>query len=100
MTQLDWEFIARYAPLYVEAAKLTVYIAFWGILFALLAAETCVCDLSELLNASVSAVSHQLRILRQARLVRYRRAGKTVFYSLADEHVRSLLSQGLEHVQE
>ena len=70
------------------------------ILFALLAAETCVCDLSELLGASVSAVSHQLRILRQARLVRYRRAGKTVYYSLADEHVRSLLSQGLEHVQE
>ena len=70
------------------------------ILFTLLAAETCVCDLSELLGASVSAVSHQLRILRQARLVRYRRAGKTVYYSLADEHVRSLLSQGLEHVQE
>ena len=70
------------------------------ILFALLAAETCVCDLSELLGASVSAVSHQLRILRQARLVRYRREGKTVFYALADEHVRTLLSQGMEHVQE
>ena len=66
----------------------------------LLVAEMCVCDLSQLLGMSVSAVSHQLRILRQAQLVRYRREGKTVFYSLADEHVRTLLSQGMEHVQE
>ena len=70
------------------------------ILFVLLVSEMCVCDLSQLLGISVSAVSHQLRILRQARLVRYRREGKTVFYSLADEHVRTLLAQGLEHVQE
>lgn len=70
------------------------------ILFVLLVSEMCVCDLSQLLSMSVSAVSHQLRILRQARLVRYRRQGKTVFYSLADEHVRTLLSQGIEHVQE
>ena len=70
------------------------------ILFVLLAAEMCVCDLSQLLGMSVSAVSHQLRILRQAQLVRYRREGKTVFYALSDEHVRTLLSQGMEHVQE
>lgn len=70
------------------------------ILFVLLVSEMCVCDLSLLLGMSVSAVSHQLRILRQAQLVRYRREGKTVFYALADEHVRTLLSQGLEHVQE
>ena len=70
------------------------------ILFVLLVGEMCVCDLSQLLGMSVSAVSHQLRILRQARLVRYRREGKTVFYALADEHVRTLLSQGMEHVQE
>ena len=70
------------------------------ILFVLLACEMCVCDLSQLLGMSVSAISHQLRILRQARLVRYRREGKTVFYALADEHVRTLLSQGMEHVQE
>ena len=70
------------------------------ILFVLLVAEMCVCDLSQLLGMSVSAVSHQLRILRQAQLVRYRREGKTVFYALADEHVRTLLSQGMEHVQE
>ena len=70
------------------------------ILFVLLVSEMCVCDLSQLLGMSVSAISHQLRILRQAQLVRYRRAGKTVFYALADEHVRTLLSQGMEHVQE
>ncbi|MBQ9198494.1 MAG: helix-turn-helix transcriptional regulator [Clostridia bacterium] len=70
------------------------------ILFVLLVSEMCVCDLSQLLGMSVSAISHQLRILRQAQLVRYRREGKTVFYSLADEHVRTLLSQGMEHVQE
>lgn len=70
------------------------------ILFVLLASEMCVCDLSETLNMSVSAVSHQLRILRQAHLVRYRRMGKTVFYALADNHVKTLLSQGLDHVRE
>lgn len=70
------------------------------ILFVLLVSEMCVCDLSQLLGMSVSAVSHQLRILRQAQLVRYRREGKQVFYALADEHVRTLLSQGMEHVQE
>ena len=70
------------------------------ILFVLLVSEMCVCDLSLLLGMSVSAVSHQVRILRQAQLVRYRREGKTVFYALADEHVRTLLSQGMEHVQE
>lgn len=70
------------------------------ILFVLLASEMCVCDLSETLKMTVSAVSHQLRILRQAHLVRYRRVGKTVFYALADEHVRTFLSQGLDHVRE
>ena len=70
------------------------------ILFVLLASEMCVCDLSETLGMSVSAVSHQLRILRQAHLVRYRRVGKTVFYALADDHVKTLLSQGLDHVRE
>lgn len=70
------------------------------ILFVLLMREMCVCDLSETLGMSVSAVSHQLRILRQAHLVRYRRVGKTVFYALADDHVKALLSQGLDHVRE
>lgn len=70
------------------------------ILFVLLVSEMCVCDLSQMLGMSISAISHQLRILRQAQLVTFRREGKTVFYALADEHVRTLLSQGIEHVQE
>ena len=70
------------------------------ILFVLMTSEMCVCDLSETLKMTVSAVSHQLRILRQAHLVRYRRVGKTVFYALADDHVKAFLSQGLDHVRE
>ena len=70
------------------------------ILFVLLTSEMCVCDLSEALGMTVSAVSHQLRILRQAYLVKYRRVGKTVLYTLADDHVKTLLSQGLDHVRE
>lgn len=67
------------------------------ILHALFITEMCVCDLSELLAASQSAVSHQLKILRQAGLVRHRKEGKVVFYSLKDEHVKSIIDQGLEH---
>lgn len=67
------------------------------ILHALFITEMCVCDLSELLSASQSAISHQLKILRQAGLVRHRKEGKVVFYSLKDEHVQSILDQGLKH---
>ncbi len=67
---------------------------------ALLEVELCVCDLSELLAMSQSAVSHQLRTLRQSRLVRYRREGKNAFYSLNDEHIRSLVQMALAHVLE
>ncbi len=63
-------------------------------------AELCVCDLAAILGVSDSAVSHQLRILRTQRLVKYRRDGKMAFYSLDDEHVQSLIDQGLEHVEE
>lgn len=70
------------------------------ILYVLLKAEVCVCDLARLLGMTQSAVSHQLRMLRQARLIRARRDGKTVFYSLADDHVAALLRQGMEHVLE
>ena len=70
------------------------------ILYALFEAELCVCDIAELLSMSVSAISHQLRVLKQAKLVRYRRDGKTVYYSLADDHVRTILDQGMEHVEE
>jgi len=69
------------------------------ILSALAAQELCVCDLAAALELSVSAVSHQLRVLKGARLVKYRREGKNIFYSLDDEHVISLFRLALEHVR-
>lgn len=70
------------------------------ILYVLFEAEMCVCDIAQLLSMSQSAISHQLRVLKQSRLVKYRRDGKTVFYSLADDHVRAILGQGMDHVME
>lgn len=70
------------------------------ILFVLFEAEVCVCDLAEALNMTQSAISHQLRILKQNKLVKNRRQGKSIFYSLADEHVRSIIAQGREHIEE
>lgn len=70
------------------------------ILYVLFEAEMCVCDIAQLLNMSQSAISHQLRVLKQAGLVKYRRDGKTVFYSLADTHIKAIMNQGLEHVLE
>ncbi|MDD4731803.1 MAG: metalloregulator ArsR/SmtB family transcription factor [Desulfovibrio sp.] len=69
------------------------------ILRALFAGELCVCDLACLLGMSASAVSHQLRVLRAARLVRFRKEGKVVFYALDDDHVRGLVAEGLDHVR-
>ena len=70
------------------------------ILFVLFEAEVCVCDLAEALNMTQSAISHQLKILKQNKLVKSRREGKSVFYSLADDHVRTIISMGLEHIEE
>lgn len=70
------------------------------ILYALSMNEMCVCDMSALLKMSQSAVSHQLKILRQAKLVKYRRDGKVVYYSLDDEHIKGVFYQGLAHVSE
>lgn len=70
------------------------------ILFVLFEAEVCVCDLAAALNMTVSAVSHQLKILKQNKLIKSRREGRSVFYSLADEHVRTIVSQGMEHLEE
>jgi DNA-binding transcriptional ArsR family regulator len=67
---------------------------------ALTHAELCVCDLSSLLDVTPSAVSHQLRLMRQHRLVKFRREGKMAYYSLDDEHIVRLLAEGLRHVQE
>ena len=70
------------------------------ILSALAFSEMCVCDIACLLNMTKSSISHQLRILKQARLVRYRRDGKTVYYNLDDAHVTQIFRQGLEHIEE
>ena len=70
------------------------------ILYVLFESEMCVCDIAQLLNMNQSAISHQLKILKQNRLVKSRREGKAVFYSLADGHVRTIINQGLEHIEE
>ena len=70
------------------------------ILYVLFEAEMCVCDIAALLGMTQSAISHQLRALKNARLVKSRREGKTVFYSLADDHVKTIIDQGIEHVKE
>ena len=70
------------------------------ILFVLFESEVCTCDLASILNMSASAVSHQLALLKRAKLVKITRSGKAVFYSLADEHVRTIISMGIEHVEE
>ena len=70
------------------------------ILFVLLGSEMCVYDIATLLGISQSAISHQLRVLKQMDLVKNRREGKTIFYSLADAHIVSILSQGLDHIEE
>ena len=70
------------------------------ILYVLSQSEMCVCDIATLLQMGQSAISHQLRILKQMRLVKFRRDGKTVFYSLSDNHIQTILAQGMEHINE
>lgn len=70
------------------------------ILYALFTAELCVYDISQLLSVSQTAVSHQLRVLKTNKLVKSRKEGKNVFYSLADDHVYSIINQGIEHIEE
>lgn len=70
------------------------------ILYALLESELCVCDLAKLMEVSQSAVSHQLRVLKGSKLVKFRREGKVLYYSLADDHVLSILNQGMDHLTE
>lgn len=70
------------------------------ILYSLFQAEMCVCDIGIILGISQSAVSHQLRVLKQARLVKYRREGKVVYYSLDDDHIKRIFNEGLDHIRE
>ena len=70
------------------------------ILYALFESEMCVCDIAESLNMTQSAISHQLKILKQSKLVGNRREGKSIIYFLADDHVRTILGQGMNHILE
>ena len=70
------------------------------ILFVLFEAEVCVCDLAQVLQMTQSAISHQLKILKQNKRVKSRREGKSIFYSLADDHVRTIIAQGCDHIEE
>lgn len=71
-----------------------------SILFAIDGEPMCVCDIAELLGMTKSAVSHQLKILRQSDLITYKKSGKNVFYTLADDHVRDIIEKALEHIKE
>ncbi|MCI8454518.1 MAG: helix-turn-helix transcriptional regulator [Lachnospiraceae bacterium] len=89
-----------------ELQKLAEFFRIFGdstrirILCALSQSELCVCDIASLLGMGQSAISHQLRILKQMRLVKFRRDGKSVLYSLADSHIETILAQGMEHIGE
>ncbi len=89
-----------------KLAKMTEFFRILGdqsrvkILLSLLISELCVCDLSILLKSSQSAISHQLRILRQSDLVKFRKEGKVVYYSLKDDHIETIIDMGLEHINE
>lgn len=70
------------------------------ILYALFQSEMCVCDIAHLLDMTQSAISHQLRVLKAAKLVRYRKEGRVVYYSLDDDHIKAIFDQGYQHIQE
>lgn len=85
--------LAEFFKVFGDATRLKI-------LYVLLSAEMCVYDIAAVLNMSQSAISHQLRVLKQMDLVKNRREGKTVLYSLADGHIVTILSQGLDHIEE
>lgn len=85
--------LAEFYKVFGDATRLKI-------LYVLLSAEMCVYDIAAVLGMSQSAISHQLRVLKQMELVKNRRDGKTIFYSLADDHIVTILSQGLDHIEE
>jgi len=85
--------LAEFFKVFGDAARLRI-------LHALSMAEMCVCDLCEFLGMNQSAVSHQLKVLRQSRLIKYRREGRNVYYSLDDEHIQQIFEVGLKHIME
>lgn len=93
-------------PEEVELQELADFFKVFGdltrvkMLYVLFQSEMCVCDLAQVLQMTQSAISHQLRVLKQMKLVTNRREGKTVFYSLADSHIKTIMNQGMEHIRE
>lgn len=85
--------LAEFFKVFGDATRLKI-------LYVLLCAEMCVYDIANLLGMTQSAISHQLRVLKQMDLVKNRREGKAIFYSLADNHIVNILSQGLDHIEE
>ncbi|MBP5267288.1 MAG: winged helix-turn-helix transcriptional regulator [Ruminococcus sp.] len=106
LTQEDIDRLERETPSDEELYDLAELYKVFGdstrvrILYALLESEMCVGDMAQLLGLTPTACSHQLRVLKNNKLVRFRREGKIMFYSLADEHVRSILALGMEHILE
>ncbi len=106
LTQEDIDRLERETPSDEELYDLAELYKVFGdstrvrILYALLESEMCVGDMAQLLGLTPTACSHQLRVLKTNKLVRFRREGKIMFYSLADEHVRSILALGMEHILE
>jgi len=85
--------LAEFFKVFGDATRLRI-------LYALSIAEMCVCDLCEFLGMNQSAVSHQLKVLRQSRLIKYRREGRNIYYSLDDEHIQQIIQVGLKHIME
>lgn len=89
----DIQDLTNFYKVFADATRLKI-------LCVLFQSEMCVCDLAQLLGMTQSAISHQLRMLKQMKLVKNRRDGKTVFYSLVDNHIETILDQGMEHIKE
>lgn len=98
--------VQKHMPVVDELQALSEFFKVFGdstrirILYVLWQSEMCVCDLAMTLSMTQSAISHQLRVLKQMKLVTNRRDGKTVFYSLADGHIKTIMNQGMEHIRE
>jgi DNA-binding transcriptional ArsR family regulator len=98
--------VEKHMPLADQLNDLAEFFKIFGdptrikILYVLFQSEMCVCDIATLLGMTQSAISHQLRVLKQMKLVSNRREGKTVFYSLADGHIKTIMNQGMEHISE
>ena len=85
--------LADFFKVFGDSTRIKILCMLWQ-------SEMCVCDLAQSLSMTQSAISHQLRVLKQMKLVTNRREGKTVFYSLADGHIKTIMNQGLEHIRE